>query len=73
VRSTLPKLARRDSLRGPLIGRHRLPQHPGFLSPPPVRLADAQWRELAYWTVLMEAGTDADLINRLDKNTLLAL
>ncbi len=35
--------------------------------------ADEQWRELAYRTVLMEAGTQADVTDWLDKNALLAV
>jgi hypothetical protein len=62
-----------DQLRGPLAGCHRLPQHLDSSARHLYDFADAQWRELAYRTVLMEAGTDADLTDWLDKDTLLAM
>lgn len=62
-----------NELRGPLTGRHQLPQHLDSSARHLYDFADAQWRELAYRTVLMEAGADGDLTDWLDKNTLLAL
>ncbi len=62
-----------DVLRGPLTGRYRLPHHLDASARHLYDFADEQWRELAYRTVLMEAGTGADLTTWLDKNALLAL
>jgi hypothetical protein len=62
-----------DELRGPLAGCHRLPQHLDSSARHLYDFGDAQWRELAYRTVLMEASTDADLTDWLDKDTLLAM
>ncbi len=62
-----------DDLRGPLTGRYRLPHHLDASARHLYDFADAQWRELAYRTVLMEAGSQADLTDWLDKNALLAL
>jgi hypothetical protein len=62
-----------DELCGPLAGCHRLPQHLDSSARHLYNFADAQWRELAYRTVLMEACTDADLTDWLDKDTLLAM
>jgi hypothetical protein len=50
-----------DELRGPLTGRYRLPHHLDASARHLYDFADEQWRELAYRTVLMEAGSDADL------------
>lgn len=62
-----------DELRGPLTGRYRLPHHLDASARHLYDFADEQWRELAYRTVLMEAGSDTDLTTWLDKNALLAL
>jgi hypothetical protein len=60
-------------LRGPLTGRYRLPRHLDASARHLYDFADQQWRELAYRTVLMEAGSAADLADWLDRDTLLAL
>jgi hypothetical protein len=62
-----------DELRGPLTGRYRLPHHLDASARHVYDFADEQWRELAYRTVLMEAGSHADLTDWLDKDALLAL
>jgi hypothetical protein len=62
-----------DALRGPLTGRYQLPHHLDASARHRYDFADEQWRELAYRTVLMEAGTEADVTDWLDKNALLAL
>ena len=62
-----------DALRGPLTGRFRLPHHLNASARHMYDFADDQWRELAYRTVLMEAATEADVTDWLDKNALLAL
>jgi hypothetical protein len=62
-----------DALRGPLSGCCRLPHHLDASARHLHDFADEQWRELAYPSVLMEAGTEADLTDWLDKNALLAL
>ena len=62
-----------DELRGPLTGRHRLPRHLDASACHLYDFADQQWCELAYRTVLMEAGSQADLTDWLEKNALLAL
>lgn len=62
-----------DELRGPLTGRYRLPLHLDASARHLYDFADHQWRELAYRTVLMEAGSAADLADWLDRQTLLAL
>ena len=60
-------------LRGPLTGCSRLPHHLDASARHLYDFADVQWRELAYRTVLMEAGSQADLTEWLDKTKLLAL
>ena len=60
-----------DDLRGPLTGRHRLPRHLDCSACHLYDFDDPQWRELAYRTVLMEAGTAADLTDWLDRQMLL--
>jgi hypothetical protein len=62
-----------NELRGPLTGRHRLPHHLDASARHLYDFADEQWRELAYRTVLMEAGSQTDLTEWLDKDALLAL
>ena len=62
-----------DALRGPLTGRFRLPHNLDASARHVYDFADEQWRELAYRTVLMEAGTEADVTDWLDKHALLAL
>jgi hypothetical protein len=62
-----------DALRGPLSGRFRLPHHLDASARHVYDFADEQWRELAYRTVLMEAGKQADVTDWLDKNALLAV
>lgn len=62
-----------DALRGPLTGRYRLPHHLDASARHLYDFADEQWRELAYRTVLMEAGSQMDLIEWLDKDALLVL
>ncbi len=62
-----------DELRGPLTGVHRLPHHLDASARHRYDFADPQWRELAYRTVLMEAGTVADLTAWLDRNVLISL
>ncbi len=62
-----------DELRGPLSGRYRLPHHLDASARHVYDFADEQWRELAYRTVLMEAGSHADVTDWLDKDVLLAL
>ncbi len=62
-----------DELRGPLTGRYRLPHHLDASARHLYDFADKQWRELAYRTVLMEAGSHTDVTDWLDKDTLLAL
>ncbi|MDQ3612484.1 MAG: hypothetical protein M4D85_12945 [Actinomycetota bacterium] len=61
-----------DALHGPLTGRYQLPHHLDASARHRYDFADEQWRELAYRTVLMEAGTEADLTDWLDKNALFA-
>jgi hypothetical protein len=61
------------SLRGPLTGRYRLPHHLDASACHLYDFADEQWRELAYRTVLMEAGTEADVTEWVEKNALLAM
>lgn len=51
----------------------RLPHHLDASARHLYDFADEQWRELAYRTVLMEAGTEADVTDWLDKDALLAL
>ena len=60
-------------LRGPLTGRYRLPHHLDASARHLYDFADEQWRELAYRTVLMEAGSHADVTDWLDRDALLAL
>jgi hypothetical protein len=62
-----------DELRGPLTGRHRLPHHLDASARHLYDFGDEQWRELAYRTVLMEAGSHPDVTDWLDKDALLAL
>jgi hypothetical protein len=62
-----------DELRGPLTGRYRLPHHLDASARHVYDFADEQWRELAYRTVLMEAGSHADVTDWLDRDALLAL
>lgn len=62
-----------DQLSGPLTGRHRLPHHLDASARHLYDFADEQWRELAYRTVLMEAGSPTDLTDWLDNEALLAL
>lgn len=62
-----------DQLQGPLTGRFRLPHHLDASARHLYDFADNQWRELAYRTVLMEAGNDADLTEWLDKEALVVL
>lgn len=62
-----------DVLRGPLTGHYRLPHHLDASARHLYDFADVQWRELAYRTVLMEAGGQADLTDWLDKAALLAV
>ena len=62
-----------DMLRGPLTGRCRLPHHLDASARHLYDFGDAQWRELAYRTVLMEAGSQADLTDWIDKGALLVL
>jgi hypothetical protein len=62
-----------DALRGPLTGLYRLPRHLDASARHLYDFADDQWRDLAYRTVLMEAGAEADVTDWLDKNALLAL
>ena len=62
-----------DALHGPLTGRYQLPHHLDASARHRYDFADEQWRELAYRTVLMEAGTEAALTDWLDKNALFAV
>lgn len=62
-----------DQLRGPLTGRYRLPHHLDASARHLYDFADGQWRELAYRTVLMEAGSETDLTEWLDREALLEL
>lgn len=62
-----------DELRGPLTGSFLLPRHLDASARHVYDFADEQWRELAYRTVLMEAGTEADLTDWLDRDALLAM
>ncbi len=52
---------------------HRLPHHLDASARHRYDFADPQWRELAYRTVLMEAGTVADLSAWLDRDVLIGL
>lgn len=60
-------------LHGPLTGQHRLPRHLDASARHLYDFADPQWQELAYRTVLMEAGTVTDLADWLDRDALLAI
>lgn len=62
-----------DQLRGPLSGPSPASHHLDASARHRYDFADEQWRELAYWTVLMEVGSDADLTEWLDKIALLEL
>lgn len=44
-----------------MTGRHRLPRHLDASARHIYDFADPHWRDLAYRTVLMEAGRTADL------------
>jgi hypothetical protein len=60
-------------LRGPLTGEHRLPRHLDSSARHLYDFGDPKWRELAYRTVLMEAGIVTDVADWLDRDVLLAL
>jgi hypothetical protein len=60
-------------LRGPLTGEHRLPRHLDSSARHLYDFGDPKWRELAYRTVLMEAGTVTDVADWLDRDVLLAI
>lgn len=61
------------ALRGPRHGQHRLPLHLDASARHLYDFSDPQWRELAYRTVLMEAGSVDDLTGWLDRDALLSL
>ena len=61
------------SLRGPLTGVHTLPRHLDCSARHAYDFADPQWRDLAYRTVLMEAGSAQDLTTWLDRDALVQL
>lgn len=62
-----------SALRGPLIGRLQLPLRLDASARHVYAFPDEQWRELAYRTVLLEAGTVTDLEQWLDGRELMRL
>lgn len=56
-----------------MTGVHILPRHLDCSARHAYDFADPQWRELAYRTVLMEAGSAQDLESWLDRDTLVQL
>ncbi len=61
------------ALTGPRSGSHRLPLHLDASARHLYDFSDVRWRELAYRTVLMEAGSTADLVDWIEREALLAL
>ncbi len=61
------------ALTGPRSGLHRLPLSIDASARHLYDFAEVGWRELAYRTVLMEAGSTADLVDWLERDALLAL